>query len=41
MNLLNKLDEKETNNKRRAAFLYKFDKRNYNKLVKEGFNFEL
>lgn len=41
MNLLKKLDEKDSNNKRRAAYLYKFDKHNYNKLVRNGFSFEI
>jgi 8-oxo-dGTP diphosphatase len=41
MNLLRKLNEKDSNNKRRAAYLYKFDKHNYNKLVEKGFIFEL
>jgi 8-oxo-dGTP diphosphatase len=41
MNLLQKLKEKEKGNKRRAAYLYKFDKHFYNKLKSNGFNFEL
>jgi 8-oxo-dGTP diphosphatase len=41
MNLLRKLNEKDSNNKRRAAYLYKFDKHNYSKLVEKGFIFEL
>ena len=41
MNLLKKLDEKESNNVKRAAYLYKFDKRTYNKLAEKGFTFEL
>jgi len=41
MNLVKKLKEKDQNNKRRAAFLYKFDKLTYNKLKENGFNFEL
>jgi ADP-ribose pyrophosphatase YjhB (NUDIX family) len=41
MNLLKKLNEKEKDNLRRAAFLYKFDKKSYNKLVKDGFSFQL
>jgi len=41
MDLLRKLNEKDSNNKRRAAYLYKFDKHNYNKLVEKGFIFEL
>ena len=41
MNLLIKLDEKEKDNLRRAAYLYKFDKKSYNKLIKDGFSFQL
>ncbi len=41
MNLIKKLNEKDINNIRRAAYLYKFDKNNYNKLVEKGFIFEL
>ncbi len=41
MNLLTKLEEKEKDNIRRAAHLYKFDKKTYRKLIKKGFNFEL
>lgn len=41
MNLLKKMDEKDSNNKRRPAYLYKFDKHNYNQLVEKGFIFEL
>lgn len=41
MNLLKRLKEKDHNNIRRAAFLYKFDKSNYNKLKENGFIFEL
>mgnify|MGYP001259451173 CR=1 FL=1 len=41
MNLLIKLEEKEKNNIRRAANLYKFDKKNYKKLINKGFNFDL
>ncbi len=41
MNLLIKLDEKEKDNVRRAATLYKFDRKMYKKLVDKGFNFEL
>ena len=36
-NILKKLDEKDPNNKRRAAYLYKFDKNVYNKLITKGF----
>lgn len=41
MNLLSKLEEKEEDNVRRAANLYKFDKKNYKKLINKGFNFDL
>jgi ADP-ribose pyrophosphatase YjhB (NUDIX family) len=41
MNLLKSLKEKDKNNKRRAAFLYRFDKSNYNRLKEKGFIFEL
>lgn len=41
MDLLKKLKEKDEHNKRRAANLYKFDKRMYNKLKEKGFMFEL
>ncbi len=41
MNLIVKLNEKESNHKKRAAFLYKFDSRNYQKLQHKGFTFEL
>ena len=41
MNLLKRLKEKDQNNIRRAAYLYKFDKHNYDKLKDNGFIFEL
>jgi ADP-ribose pyrophosphatase YjhB (NUDIX family) len=41
MDFLKSLKEKEKNNTRRAAHLYKFDKNNYNKLKREGFIFEV
>lgn len=41
MNLLIKLEEKEKDNIRRAANLYKFDRKNYKKLINKGFNFDL
>jgi 8-oxo-dGTP diphosphatase len=40
MNLLKKLDERDPNNKTNAAYLYKFDKRVYNKLITKGFVLE-
>lgn len=36
-NLLKRLDERDPNNIRRAAYLYKFDKNVYNKLITKGF----
>ena len=39
-NLLKKLDERDPNNKTNAAYLYKFDKRIYNKLITKGFILE-
>lgn len=41
MGLLEELDEIETDVSHRAARLYRFDKRKYNRLVKEGFHFEI
>ena len=41
MELLIRLNEKEKDNIRRAAYLYKFDKKTYNKLVKKGFTIAL
>jgi 8-oxo-dGTP diphosphatase len=41
MNLLQKLDEKEKKTSKKGAFLYRFDKRKYGRLVEKGFHFEL
>lgn len=41
MGLLQELDELEQGVAHRAARLYKFDRMQYKKLVKQGFNFEL
>jgi len=41
MNILVKLQEKDKNNKKRAAYLYKFDRSNYKKLALNGFIFEI
>lgn len=41
MDVLEELDEIESDVTHRAARLYRFDKRKYNRLVKEGFNFEI
>ena len=41
LNVLVKLDEKDKSTSRRGAFLYKFDDKNYQKLLKSGYNFEI
>ncbi len=41
LNVLIKLEEKDKSTSRRGAFLYKFDKRKYEKLQESGFNFEI
>lgn len=41
MHLLKKLNEKDKNNIKRPALLYKFDSKNYNKLKEKGFVFEI
>jgi len=41
MNLLKKLDEKEKKTSKKGAFLYRFDRRKYSRLVEKGFHFEL
>ena len=41
MGLLLELDELETDVAHRAARLYRFDKRRYQRLTKQGFNFEI
>ena len=41
MGLLKELDEVETAVAHRAARLYRFDKRKYERLSRQGFNFEL
>lgn len=41
MGILEELDEIETDVAHRAAQLYKFDKANYDRMVKQGFNFEI
>jgi 8-oxo-dGTP diphosphatase len=41
MGLLEELDEFETDVAHRAARLYRFDKRKYQRLTKQGFNFEI
>ncbi len=39
--VLRKLDEKDTSGSRKGAWLYTFDKEKYNKLLREGANFEI
>ena len=41
LNVLVKLDEKDKSTSRRGAFLYKFDYKNYQKLLESGYNFEI
>jgi len=41
MDLLKELDEVESDVAHRAARLYRFDKRKYRRLTKQGFNFEI
>ena len=41
MGLLEELDEVETEVRHRAARLYQFDKKKYDRLQKQGFNFEI
>lgn len=41
LGVLVKLDEKDKSGSRKGAFLYRFDKRNYKKLVDGGYNFTI
>ena len=41
MDVLEELDEMETDVSHRAARLYRFDKQKYKTLVRDGFNFEI
>jgi hypothetical protein len=41
MNILKKYDKKDKSSSKKGAFLYRFDKRKYNKLLSDGFNFDL
>jgi len=41
MDVLIKLEEKDKSNSRKGAYLYRFDKRKYRKLVDAGYNFTL
>lgn len=40
-NVLIKLEEKDKSTSKRGAFLYKFDHKNYERLIKSGYNFEI
>jgi ADP-ribose pyrophosphatase YjhB (NUDIX family) len=41
MDILIKLDQKDMTNSRKGAFLYRFDKRKYKKLVDGGYNYAI
>ncbi|GJM33331.1 MAG: DNA mismatch repair protein MutT [Saprospiraceae bacterium] len=41
MDILEKLDEKDKSNSRKGAFLYRFNKKKYEEMVKKGVNFVL
>lgn len=41
MNVLVKLEEKDKSSSRKGAFLYRFDKRKYGRLIEKGYNFTL
>lgn len=41
LDVLIKLEEKDKTNSRKGAFLYRFDKRKYEKLVDRGYNFTI
>jgi 8-oxo-dGTP diphosphatase len=41
MNVLIKLDQKDKTSSRKGAFLYRFDKKKYKKLVERGFSFTI
>lgn len=41
MDVLVKLEEKDMSGSRKGAFLYRFDKRKYKKLIDKGYNFTL
>ncbi|MFB9052757.1 DNA mismatch repair protein MutT [Formosa undariae] len=41
LKVLEKLDEKDKTNSKRGAFLYKFNSKNYQKLLNSGYNFEI
>jgi 8-oxo-dGTP diphosphatase len=41
MDVLVKLEEKDKSSSRKGAFLYKFDKKKYEKMIEMGYNFTL
>jgi hypothetical protein len=41
MNVLEKLEAKDKSTSKKGAFLYRFDKKRYNKLLQDGFLFDL
>jgi ADP-ribose pyrophosphatase YjhB (NUDIX family) len=41
MGVLVKLEEKDKSSSRKGAFLYRFDKRKYKKMIEKGYNFTL
>jgi ADP-ribose pyrophosphatase YjhB (NUDIX family) len=41
MNLLDKLEEKDKENSKKGAFLYRFNKERYEQLTSQGFSFEI
>ena len=41
MGILEILDEKDKESSKKGAFLYKFNKKKYNELLKKGFIFEV
>jgi 8-oxo-dGTP diphosphatase len=41
MNILKKLDEKDKSCSKKGAYLYKFDKKKYDRLLRNGFHFDI
>lgn len=41
MNVLKKYDKKDKSSSKKGAYLYSFDKKKYNKLLKDGYHFDL
>jgi 8-oxo-dGTP diphosphatase len=41
MDVLEKLDTKDKSSSKKGAYLYRFDKKRYNKLIQDGFLFDL